>query len=71
MFNYFLSFFLSPFKVAPGSLAEQAGLQLGDCVVKISNQNADQMLHHEAQDAIKMAKNNLDMQVQRYELIFK
>ncbi|XP_074600393.1 Z band alternatively spliced PDZ-motif protein 52 isoform X8 [Brevipalpus obovatus] len=49
----------------PGSLAEQAGLQLGDFVIKIANQSAEHMLHHEAQDAIKCAMNNLDLQVQR------
>ncbi|XP_074600387.1 Z band alternatively spliced PDZ-motif protein 52 isoform X3 [Brevipalpus obovatus] len=52
-------------KLNPGSLAEQAGLQLGDFVIKIANQSAEHMLHHEAQDAIKCAMNNLDLQVQR------
>ncbi|XP_015795097.1 PDZ and LIM domain protein Zasp isoform X1 [Tetranychus urticae] len=52
-------------KINPGSLAEQGGLQVGDFIIKIGNSTAQEMLHHEAQEAIKSAKNNLDLQVQR------
>ena len=52
-------------KVLPTSLADKGGLQVGDYLLRIGNQSTDDMLHHEAQDAIKKCYNNLDLQVKR------
>lgn len=50
-------------KVNPGSLAESAGLKIGDIIVKICGQSAESMSHRDAEDAIVRAGNNLDMTV--------
>ncbi len=52
-------------QVNPNSLADQAGLQVGDVILKISDNNADIMRHKEAQDAIYRAGNFLEMTIQR------
>jgi len=51
------------YQVNPGSLAERAGLKVGDILVKISNRSAENMLHKEAEDAIKDSGNYLDIVV--------
>ncbi len=48
-------------------MAEQAGLQVGDVILKISGNNAEIMKHKEAQDAIYRAANFLEMTIQRFE----
>lgn len=54
------------FQVNPGSLADQAGLRTGDIIVKIQGQNAELLLHKEAQDVILRAGNYLDITVMRH-----
>ncbi|XP_076368224.1 PDZ and LIM domain protein 7-like isoform X7 [Tachypleus tridentatus] len=56
---------LSIQKVNPGSLAENAGLQTGDGVLKIQGQATENMRHKEAQDTIIRAGNSLELLVQR------
>ncbi|XP_076368219.1 uncharacterized protein LOC143255820 isoform X2 [Tachypleus tridentatus] len=51
--------------VNPGSLAENAGLQTGDGVLKIQGQATENMRHKEAQDTIIRAGNSLELLVQR------
>ncbi|XP_076318217.1 PDZ and LIM domain protein 5-like isoform X9 [Tachypleus tridentatus] len=52
-------------RVNPGSLAENAGLQSGDGVLKIQGQATENMRHKEAQDTIIKAGNFLEMLIQR------
>lgn len=49
----------------PGSLSDQAGLQLGDYLIKINGAQADIMRHKEAQDSIVACGNNIELVVQR------
>ncbi|XP_022241983.1 PDZ and LIM domain protein Zasp-like [Limulus polyphemus] len=56
---------LSIQKVNPGSLAENAGLQTGDGVLKIQGQATENMRHKEAQDSIIRAGNSLELLIQR------
>lgn len=49
----------------PNSLADQAGLKIGDIIVGIGDANAELMRHKEAQEAIVSAGNYLTMTVQR------
>ncbi len=49
-------------------MAEQAGLQVGDVILKICGSNAEIMRHKEAQDAIYRAANFLELTIQRFEL---
>ena len=53
-------------QINPNSLADQAGLQVGDVIIKIGEGDADLMRHKEAQDAIVSAGNYLTMTVQRF-----
>lgn len=56
----------SPFsKVAPGSLSDQAGLQVGDVIARIGNTETASLLHKEAQDAIIGAGNYLELHLER------
>ncbi|XP_054167921.1 PDZ and LIM domain protein Zasp-like isoform X4 [Oppia nitens] len=56
---------LSVVKVNPNSLAAQAGLQIGDIIIKISGTNAEDIRHKEAQEAIYNAGNYLELTIQR------
>lgn len=51
--------------MAPGSLADRAGLQENDRVQTIAGRNAESVRHAEAQDSILHAGNNLDLIVTR------
>lgn len=53
------------FQVNGGSLAEKAGLQAGDAVVRIGNVDATALRHKDAQDVIVRAGNSFDVAVQR------
>lgn len=52
-------------RVNPDSIADKAGLQPGDCIVKIMGRDAEIMKHKEAQDNIMRAGNNLEIQILR------
>ncbi|CAG0924160.1 unnamed protein product, partial [Notodromas monacha] len=52
-------------QVNGGSIAEKAGLQAGDGVLKVNNQDTAHFRHKEAQDAIIHTGNNLELLVQR------
>lgn len=56
---------LSIQRVNPGSLAEKAGLQTGDALLRIQGKSTDELRHKEAQDAIMRAGNYLELSVQR------
>jgi len=58
-------------KVNPGSIAEAAGLQTGDAIVRIAATDALALRHKEAQDTILKAGNTFAMQVQRGSTIWK
>lgn len=52
-------------KVNGGSLAERAGLLVGDAVIRVNNVDVSDMRHKEAQDTIVRAGNNFEVTVQR------
>lgn len=52
-------------QVSEGSLAEQAGVQVGDIILKINGKECDTMRHKEAQDAIVNAGNYLELYLER------
>ncbi|XP_068081201.1 PDZ and LIM domain protein Zasp isoform X2 [Anabrus simplex] len=52
-------------KVNGGSLAEKAGLQAGDAVIKVNDVEVFNLRHKEAQDAIVRAGNSFAVTVQR------
>ncbi|XP_050419789.1 PDZ and LIM domain protein Zasp isoform X2 [Adelges cooleyi] len=52
-------------KVNFGSLAEQAGLQVGDALVRVNNQDVYDVKHKDAQDVILRAGNAFEITVQR------
>ncbi|GAB6022565.1 hypothetical protein CHUAL_006670 [Chamberlinius hualienensis] len=56
---------LSVAKVTNGSLAEKAGLQSGDAILKINDLATENLRHKEAQDAIVRAGNHFEVLVQR------
>ncbi|KAF7489135.1 PDZ and LIM domain protein Zasp [Sarcoptes scabiei] len=56
---------LSIAKISDGSLASQAGVQVGDIILKINGIEADQMRHKDAQDAIINAGNCLELYLER------
>lgn len=52
-------------QVNTGSIADQAGLQAGDAVVRINNVDLFNLRHKEAQDAIVRAGTTFEFVVQR------
>lgn len=56
---------LSVQKVSNGSLAEKAGLQPGDAILKINDLATENLRHKEAQDALVRAGNHFEVLVQR------
>lgn len=56
---------LSIGRVNPDSIAERAGLQTGDAILKIMGHSTDTMKHKEAQDTIVKSGNQLEMTVER------
>ncbi|XP_073982413.1 Z band alternatively spliced PDZ-motif protein 52 isoform X4 [Rhodnius prolixus] len=52
-------------KVNGGSLAEKAGLQVGDALVRVNNVDVQDLRHKDAQDTIVRAGNSFEVQVQR------
>ncbi|XP_075677928.1 Z band alternatively spliced PDZ-motif protein 52 isoform X2 [Dermatophagoides pteronyssinus] len=56
---------LSMAKVSEGSLADQAGVCLGDIILKINGKECDQLRHKDAQDLILTAGNYLELYLER------
>ncbi|XP_023231380.1 PDZ and LIM domain protein Zasp-like isoform X2 [Centruroides sculpturatus] len=56
---------LSIGRVNPDSIAERAGLQTGDAILKIMGRSTETMKHKEAQDTIVKSGNLLEMIVER------
>ncbi|XP_014239750.1 PDZ and LIM domain protein Zasp isoform X8 [Cimex lectularius] len=52
-------------KVNGGSLAERAGLQVGDALIKVNNVDVQDMRHKDAQDTIVRAGNGFELTIQR------
>ncbi|KAK7873261.1 hypothetical protein R5R35_011333 [Gryllus longicercus] len=52
-------------KVTGGSLAEKAGLQAGDAVIRINSTEVFNLRHKDAQDTIVRAGNNFEITLQR------
>ncbi|XP_028161550.1 PDZ and LIM domain protein Zasp isoform X5 [Ostrinia furnacalis] len=52
-------------KVNGGSAAERAGLQAGDALIRVNNTDVYTLRHQEAQDAIRLAGQALELTVQR------
>ncbi|KAF6212683.1 hypothetical protein GE061_013209 [Apolygus lucorum] len=48
-----------------GSVAERAGLQVGDALIRVNGADVQEMRHKDAQDCIVRAGNNIDMSIQR------
>lgn len=48
-----------------GSLAEKAGLQVGDAVIRVNGKEVADVRHKDAQDTIVRAGNNVEITVQR------
>jgi PDZ and LIM domain protein 5/6/7 len=53
------------FQVNFGSLAEKAGLQVGDALVRVNNQDVYDVKHKDAQDVILGAGNAFEVTIQR------
>ena len=53
------------FQVSVGSLAEKAGLQVGDAILKINGKDVFQLRHKEAKDEMVRAGNNFEVLVRR------
>lgn len=49
-----------------GSLAEKAGLRVGDALIRVNTTDIFQLRHKEAQDAVARAGNNFELVVSRY-----
>lgn len=58
-------------KVAPGGVAEQAGVQTGDAIISIGQVDALTLRHKEAQDTILKQGNTFALQVNRGSTIWK
>ncbi|KAF2359054.1 PDZ domain [Trinorchestia longiramus] len=58
-------------KVTVGSVAEQAGVRVGDSIVSIGGTDAFTLRHKEAQDAILKAGNSFQLVVQRGSSLWK
>ncbi|XP_046456524.1 PDZ and LIM domain protein Zasp-like isoform X7 [Daphnia pulex] len=52
-------------KVNGGSLAEKAGLRVGDALIRVNTTDIFQLRHKEAQDAVARAGNNFELVVSR------
>lgn len=52
-------------KVNGGSLAEKAGLQVGDALIKVNNVDVSNMRHKDAQDVIVRSGNSFEFTIQR------
>jgi len=53
------------FQVNFGSLAEKAGLQVGDALVRVNGQDVYDVRHKDAQDVILRAGNAFELTIQR------
>lgn len=53
------------FQVNFGSLAEKAGLQVGDALVRVNGQDVYDVKHKDAQDVILGAGNAFELTIQR------
>lgn len=47
------------------SLAEKAGLQVGDAVIRVNGQDVFNLRHKDAQDIIVRGGNNIEVTIQR------
>ena len=56
---------LSILSVAPGSLAEQAGLRAGDAILKINEMDTDFMEHARAKTEVLRCGNDFTLTIQR------
>lgn len=65
MMKYYLICLPFSLQVNTGSIADQAGLQAGDAVVRINNVDLFNLRHKEAQDAIVRAGTTFEFVVQR------
>lgn len=59
-------YIFSSIKVNGDSLAEKAGLRVGDALLRINETDIYQLRHKEAQDAVSRAGNNFELVVSRY-----
>lgn len=48
-----------------GSLAEKAGLQVGDALLKVNNTDVSSLKHKDAQDVIVRSGNTFEFMIQR------
>lgn len=53
-------------QVNGGSAAERAGLQAGDALIRVNNNDVYSLRHQEAQDTIRAAGIALELTVQRW-----
>lgn len=49
-----------------GSLAEKAGLQAGDALIRVNDMELFNLRHKDAQDCLVRAGNSFELSVQRY-----
>lgn len=49
-----------------GSLAEEAGMNVGDMIIEINGDNTAQITHSEAQQCILEAGNNITLSILRW-----
>jgi Periplasmic protease len=52
-------------QVNGGSLAEKAGLQVGDALIKVNNTDVSGLKHKDAQDVIVRSGNSFEFTIQR------
>lgn len=64
-FQFVTIFFPILFQVHGGSLAEKAGLRVGDALIRVNNTDIYQLRHKDAQDAVSRAGNNFELVVSR------
>jgi PDZ and LIM domain protein 5/6/7 len=62
---YFSFFSLNHQQVNTGSIADKAGLQAGDAVVRLNTTDLFNLRHKEAQDAIVRAGTSFELVIQR------
>lgn len=58
--------FVVVLQVNPSSVAESAGIQPGDSILKIGQEDTGSFSHKDAQDSIIRSGNYLEMTIQRY-----
>ena len=58
------------FQVNGGSLAEKAGLRVGDALIRVNTTDIFQLRHKEAQDTVARAGNNFELVVSRSVFFF-